>query len=222
MSVNPAQKRDVVKILCVSDKVVEHLYSPSVAERLSDVDLILGCGDLPYYYLEFLLTVLNKPLLYVHGNHDPEREYLSDGSAVTGPSGAINLHCATYSQKNLLLAGLEGSIRYRDGLFQYTQREMWYNVLYLIPRLLINKVRYGRYLDILVAHSPPYGIHNGEDRVHVGFRSFLWLMKTFKPRYLIHGHRHIFSPAEVTKTQYIDTKVINIYPYKILDVEVLI
>lgn len=220
MSVNSPQKRDIVKILCVSDKVVEYLYSPNVAERLTDIDVILGCGDLPYYYLEFLLSILNIPLFYVHGNHDPEKEYLADGTAVTGPSGATNLHCTTYSEKNLLLAGLEGSIRYRNGLFQYNQREMWHNVVYLIPRLLVNKVRYGRYLDILVTHSPPYGIHNGEDHVHVGFKSFLWLMKTFKPRYLVHGHRHIYSPAEVTETQYIDTKVINIYPYKILDIEV--
>ncbi len=220
MSEEPPKKRDSRKILCVSDKVVEHLYSPSVAERLKDIDLILGCGDLPYYYLEFLLSILDTPLLYVHGNHDPEKEYLSDGTAVTGPSGAINLHCSTYKEQNLLLAGLEGSIRYRNGLFQYTQREMWYNTFYLIPSLLINKLRYGRYLDILVAHSPPLGIHNGEDHVHAGFSSFLWLMKVFKPRYLIHGHRHIYNPTEVTETQYMETTVLNIYPYKILEVEV--
>ena len=220
MSVNSPQKRDSVKVLCVSDKVVEHLYTPSIAERYQDVDLILGCGDLPYYYLEFLLTILNTPLLYVHGNHDPEKEYLSDGTAVTGPSGATNLHCTTYTEKNLLLAGFEGSIRYRDGLFQYTQQEMWYNVFSLIPRLLMNKLRYGRYLDILVAHSPPFGIHNGEDRVHIGFKSFLWFMRVFKPRYLIHGHRHIYNPTETAETGYFETKVVNIYPYKILDIEV--
>lgn len=220
MSEEPLKKRVSRKILCVSDKVIEHLYSPSVAERLQDIDFILGCGDLPYYYLEFLLSILDTPLLYVHGNHDPEKEYLSDGTAVTGPSGAINLHCSTYREQNLLLAGLEGSIRYRNGLFQYTQREMWYNAFYLIPRLVINKLLYGRYLDILVAHSPPLGIHNGEDHVHAGFRSFLWLMKVFKPRYLVHGHRHIYNPTETTETRYMETTVLNIYPYKILEIEV--
>ena len=209
-----------MKILFVSDKVVERLYSPTIAERYRDVQLIVGCGDLPYYYLEFIMSMLNVPLLYVHGNHDPEKEYLSDGTAITGPSGGLNLHCAVQKEKGLLLAGLEGSIRYKEGRFQHTQQEMWFNVFYLAPRLLMNKLMHGRYLDVLVAHSPPFGIHNGEDRIHVGFRSFLWLMKVFKPRYLIHGHRHIYNINEVTETQYLETKVINIYPYKVLDMEV--
>jgi len=209
-----------VKILSVSDKVVEHIYSPSLLERHNEVDLILGCGDLPYYYLEFILSMLNVPLFYVHGNHDPEREYLADGTAISGPAGGINLHLHTFKEKELLLAGLEGSIRYKRGRFQHTQREMWMNVFYLIPKLLINRLVHGRYLDILVAHSPPYGIHNGEDRVHVGFKAFLWLMKVFKPRYLIHGHRHVYNPNETTETKFMETQVINIYPYKVLDIEV--
>jgi Icc-related predicted phosphoesterase len=208
-----------VKALFVSDKVVAHLYTPNITQRYADIDLIVGCGDLPYYYLEFLLTMLNKPLFYVHGNHDPEKEYLSDGTAITGPNGGINLHGTIYQEENLLFAGLEGCIRYRKGLFQYSQQEMWFNVFSLIPKLLINKMRYGRYLDILVTHSPPLGIHNGEDRVHTGFEAFLWLMKVFKPRYLVHGHQHIYSPTETTETDYMETKVVNIYHYKILNLE---
>jgi len=210
-----------VKVLFVSDKVVENIYSPSIAARFSDVKLVVGCGDLPYYYLEYIQSTLNTSLIYVHGNHDPEQEYLADGTSVTGPLGGVNLHCQTYRTNNLLVAGLEGSIRYRDGRFQYSQQEMWTNVLLrLTPRLLINKLMYGRYLDVLVAHSPPYGIHNGEDHIHVGFKSFLWLMRVFKPRYMAHGHRHVYNPTEATETQYFETQVINIYPYKMIDIEV--
>ncbi|HMQ53703.1 MAG TPA: metallophosphoesterase [Anaerolineae bacterium] len=209
-----------MKILCVSDKVVEYLYSPSITQKFCDIDLVIGCGDLPYYYLEYIQSLLNVSLIYVHGNHDPEKEYLSDGSVVTGPLGGVNLHCQTYRSRQILLAGLEGSIRYRQGYFQYSQREMWFNtIVYLAPQLLINKILYGRYLDILVAHSPPYGIHNGEDRVHQGFKAFLWLMRTFKPRYLVHGHRHVYNPTEIVETQYGATKVINIYPYRLLEIE---
>ncbi len=210
----------LVKVLFVSDKVVGQLYNAGVAERYPDVDFVVGCGDLPYYYLEYLLTLLNAPLLYVHGNHDPEREYLPDGTSITGPSGGLNLHGITHLEKDILWAGLEGSIRYRPGLFQYSQREMWLNVFKLVPRLLINKLRYGRYLDILVTHSPPFGIHNGEDRVHVGFNAFNWLMRVFKPRYLIHGHQHVYTATEITETDYEETKVINIYPYKLINIEV--
>ena len=135
--------------------------------------------------------------------------------------GGLNLHCQIHKANNLLLAGLEGSIRYRKGHFQYSQQEMWLNVIFhLVPRLLINKLIHGRYLDILITHSPPFGIHNGDDHVHEGFKSFLWLMKIFKPRYLVHGHRHVYAPSEVTETQFLETKVINVYPYKVLDIEV--
>jgi len=208
-----------VKILFVSDRVVNRLYSPNVAERYKGVELIVGCGDLPYYYLEYIECMLKAPLLYVHGNHDPEREYLPDGTAISSPGG-LNLHRVSYIRNNLLLAGLEGSIRYKNGPFQYTQQEMWLQVYALIPKLLRNKLRYGRYLDILVTHSPPLGIHNGEDLTHTGFKAFLWFMEVFKPRYLIHGHRHVYNPGgEVTQTQFLDTTVINIYPFKILEIK---
>jgi Icc-related predicted phosphoesterase len=210
-----------VKILFVSDRVVNRIYSPNVAKRYHDVDLIVGCGDLPYYYLEYIVSMLNVPMLFVHGNHDPEQEYLSDGTAISSPGGGKNLHGKTHVEKNIVFVGLEGSIRYKRGKFQYTQYEMWFNVFSLIPKLLINKLRFGRYLDVLVAHSPPYGIHNGEDHTHIGFRAFLWLMKVFKPRYLIHGHRHIYNPCETIETQFVDTTVLNIYPFKILEIEAL-
>lgn len=209
-----------MKILLVSDKVVEHLYSHNVSRYRGEIQCIIGCGDLPYYYLEYLQSKLDKPLYYVHGNHDSEKEYLGDGTVVTGPLGGINLHGYSYPEQQLLLVGLEGSIRYRRGRFQYSQSEMWMNVFRLIPYLLLNKIKHGRYMDILVAHSPPFGIHNGDDHIHTGFKSFLWLMKVFKPRYLVHGHRHAYNRQEIVETQYFDTVVLNIYPYKILEIEV--
>jgi len=44
-------------------------------DRFGDVELVLSCGDLPYYYLEYIVSMLNVPLLYVHGNHDAPPEY---------------------------------------------------------------------------------------------------------------------------------------------------
>jgi Icc-related predicted phosphoesterase len=90
----------------------------------------------------------------------------------------------------------------------------------MAPRLYLNEMLTSRPIDILIAHSPPYGIHNGKDRTHVGFKSFLWLMRQFRPRYLIHGHRHIHNPLETAETQYEQTTVINVYPYKLLEIDV--
>ena len=37
----------------------------------------------------------------------------------------------------------------------YSEPEMRRQVARLLPPLLINRVRHGRFLDILVTHSPP-------------------------------------------------------------------
>ena len=207
-----------MKILAVTDKVVDLIYSPGLVERFGDVDMVLSCGDLPYYYLEYIVTMLNVPLLYVHGNHDPPVEYAASGAQSTGPGGCINVHGRLIQERGLSVAGLEGSIRYKPGMYQYTDAQMWRNVLMMTPALMHKRLVTGRPIDILLAHSPPHGIHNGRDRTHLGFKSFLWLMRKFKPRYLLHGHRHVYNPLEVTETQYQQTTVMNVYPYKVLEI----
>jgi predicted phosphodiesterase len=63
-----------MKILTVSDKVVDFIYSPQLKEKFGDVELVLSCGDLPFYYLEYIVSILNVPLFYVMGNHDKKVE----------------------------------------------------------------------------------------------------------------------------------------------------
>ena len=89
----------------------------------------------------------------------------------------------------------------------------------LMPSLLMNRIRYGRYLDILITHAPPEGIHDRTDRCHQGFRAFVTFMQRFRPRYLIHGHVHVYSPNDPVETVYQDTTVLNTYGYRMLEIE---
>ena len=100
---------------------------------------------------------------------------------------------------------------------QYTNQEMWSKTLRLVPHLLWNKLRHGRYLDILVTHAPPYGVHDASDLCHTGFKSFLWFMKRFRPRYLIHGHIHLYGRESVRRTLYESTLVVNAYGHQIIE-----
>ncbi len=212
-------KVEGMRILAVSDQVVESLYSTTAVSWLGAIDLILGCGDLPYWYMEFLLTVLDAPLYYVHGNHDPLVEYSAQGGTKTFPNGGIDLDKRTLVQGGLIIGGLEGCVRYRpEARHQYTQGEMRSRACGLLPQLVWNRLTYGRWLDILIAHAPPLGIHNGPDRVHAGFKVYLELMKYFKPRYLLHGHHHAHSDS-IRETRYLETTVINVYPYRVIEVE---
>jgi hypothetical protein len=43
-------------------------------------------------------------------------------------------------------------------------------------------------------------------------------MERFRPRYLIHGHVHVYSPREITESVYQDTTVINAYGYRTLEI----
>jgi len=207
-----------VKILALSDRVVEGVYSARIRERFGDVDLLLSCGDLPYSYLEYVVTMLSAPAFYVHGNHD-HPEYTASGGVLDEPGGWVNLDGRVVEVGPLLLAGLEGAPRYKPGApYQYTEREMMAKVLRLVPGLLLNRLFYGRYLDVLVTHAPPRGIHDGEDLAHRGFEAFRWLLDHFPPRYMLHGHKHVYRPQSA-RTRYRRTLVVNIYPFAVMEVE---
>lgn len=208
-----------LKVLSLSDKQVDSIYSSQVKNRFGDVDLILGCGDLAYYYLEFVVSMLDVPMFYVRGNHSNQVEYTMTGPK-THPEGGQDLHRKVINNEGLLLAGVEGSLRYRKGPFQYTQAEMWRHVLRIVPSLLINKLRYGRYLDIFVSHAPAWGIHDKSDLPHQGIKAFRWLIETFKPRYHFHGHIHVYRQDTQTITQHRDTTVINTYGFRETKVEI--
>lgn len=204
-----------LKILSVSDQIDPRIYSDQLAKRYGDVDFVISCGDLSYLYLEYILCQLNKPLYFVHGNHDP-REEINEGEPRSYPLGAENLHRKIYRKDGLILAGVEGSIRYnRKTPYQYTQGRMWEHVLSLVPGLLFNKLIYGRYLDIFVTHAPPTGVHEGSDFTHQGIKAFRWLINTFQPSYHFHGHIHIYRPDEVTETRVGRTLVVNTFKYRI-------
>jgi Icc-related predicted phosphoesterase len=104
--------------------------------------------------------------------------------------------------------------------FQYTETEMRTKVAALTPALVLNRARYGRYLDILVTHAPPFHIHDAEDLPHHGFKSFNWFIDNYKPRYHFHGHTHVYDNRQETTTQHGTTCVVNTYGYKIIDVTV--
>jgi Icc-related predicted phosphoesterase len=201
-----------VKILSVSDQVLDRIYTLASNGHFKDVELILGCGDMPYAYLEYLLTIINVPMFYVPGNHDPR-------SANASAEGGSNLDLKIVRHKTFLIGGFGGSIRYRpDGINQYTQAEAYTRAFSLLPRLILNRMQYGRALDILISHSPPFGIHDDDDPAHNGLKALNWLIRVAQPRYLFHGHTHFYKRnLAIPETTIGITKVANVYPYKIIE-----
>jgi Icc-related predicted phosphoesterase len=219
-----------MKILCVSDQIDPLVYSSSIKERFGDVDLVLSAGDLPLDYLDFIVSSLNKPLLFVFGNHNldgysyfmGEGKFFGSWTDITDAryaSGATHAGSRLCREEGMIIAGLGGSMKYNRGENQYTEGRMRREIFRLIPKLLFNRIFRGRYLDILLTHAAPAGIHDKSDPCHRGFKCFLWFMRTFKPKYLVHGHIHLYDLSTVRVTKYFDTTVLNAYSHYIIDTE---
>src|ERR1700712_1498315 len=121
-----------MRILAVSDEEDPRLQIPA-AKRLRP-DVLLGAGDLGRHYLDYLSNLFEVPLAYVPGNHDPDLTglrrsrsglLLRAGLPISelGPAGGLNADGAVVDVAGLRIAGLGGSIRYRSGANQYSQRE---------------------------------------------------------------------------------------------------
>ena len=200
-------------ILAVSDVELGILYSGFIGSRFSSTDIVISCGDLPMFYLDYIASLLNVPLYFVYGNHHCT-PVLKSGHG-TGIVSGTNLHrtCAV-NEDGLLLAGVEGCIRYNDKEKQYTQNEMWWHVFSLVPQLFLNKMRYGRFLDVFVTHAPPWEINAGDDHVHAGIKAFRWLDQSFSPAMHLHGHVHLYRNNSQRVTPFNNTQVINVFGYQ--------
>ena len=72
--------------------------------------------------------------------------------------------------------------------------------------------------DILLTHSPAYGLNDEEHIAHRGFECFIELLEKYKPKYFIHGHVHRNYGQNIPQIcTYQDTIVVNAYEYCKLD-----
>jgi Icc-related predicted phosphoesterase len=207
-----------MKLLVVTDAVDQAVYSAQVKHRFGDVDLILSCGDLPPYYLEFLVSMLDVPLYYVRGNHDHELMQRDGNGQPHLPGGCISIDGKIVIHDGLIIAGLGGSPFYNGKEDQYTDFQQRLRWLAMEPRLLFNRARYGRACDILLTHAPPRGINDRDDACHLGFPTFLTFLDRYAPRYLIHGHIHLYNRNAPYKATHGRTEIINAYPFRVLEI----
>jgi Calcineurin-like phosphoesterase len=186
----------VVRVLAVSDVVEEGLWADIGPAR--GADLILGCGDLPFEYLGYLMNALDVPLVFVPGNHDADLSgYRLSRAGLTlraglparppWPDGAVSADGRVVDVAGLRIAGLGGSRRYRPGPNQYSDRQQASRA-----RSLRRQARRGqrgrRRVDVLLTHAPPRGVGDAADPPHQGFAALHGLVAALQPGVLLHGH----------------------------------
>jgi Icc-related predicted phosphoesterase len=205
-----------MRILAVSDQAVDRIYELIPQGHFKGTSMVVGCGDLPYEYLEYMVTLLNVPVYYVPGNHDPAYDANVHESHA---AGCINLDMRTAEHEGVLLAGLGGSVRYRpNAVNQYTQREAYVRASRLVPALLRNRKRHGRALDILITHSPPFGVQDDDSSAHTGLRAINWLISWARPSLHLHGHLHRRWRNLEPAAEWIgSTAVMNVFPQRMIE-----
>jgi len=209
-----------VQVLAVSDLIDPRIHSATLRTRMPDVQLVLGCGDLPARYLEFLADALEKPVYFVLGNHMEEWTRHHETGKAYDPLGCINLDgkAVRDSSTGLIIGGLPGSPKYSgEGGQQFTEWQMSAKILKMVPSLIKHRIRGGRWLDVLLTHAPPRDVNDGTDVAHRGFKAMQWFLKAFKPTYHLHGHIHLYDRNIPHVSRYCDVEVINVYPYRKLD-----
>ena len=197
-----------MKILVVSDVESAALWDYFRPERVAGVDLIVSCGDLKREYLEFLVTMANRPVLYVPGNHD--KSYVK-----APPEGCENIDGKVFEFRGVRILGLGGCKFYNDPVYQYTEKQMEARI-----RKLRRPLKKSGGVDIIVTHAAPTGCGDRQDQAHQGFDCYLKLMEEYKPRYFLHGHVHMNYDSDIPRRmKYGSTEVINAYERYIIDTD---
>lgn len=197
-----------MKILLISDEEDKYLWDYYRPGRFDGIDLILSAGDLKPEYLSFLVTMANRPLLYIHGNHDGRYEAFP-------PEGCDCIDDRLVVVNGLRILGLGGCPLYSGGPHQYTERQMRLRIW-----RLGRKIRRAGGVDIVLTHAPVRGYGDMDDIAHRGFEAFLPLLERWKPRYLVHGHIHLNYGVRFPHVlTYGDTTLINACGRYLLEID---
>ena len=187
-----------MKILVISDQIDPYLYDYYTPNKLKDIDLIISCGDLPARYLEFLVTVANKPLFYVHGNHDTA--YLRHA-----PEGCVDIDGRVYTESEMQkrINKLKPSLWISKGvdiLVTHAPAE-GYGDLDDLPH-----TGYACFNDLLEKYKPAYMVHG---HVHQEYGQFQRELSHESGTKIVNGYQKAIievEPPEQTEKSFL-------YPY---------
>jgi Icc-related predicted phosphoesterase len=192
----------MVRVLAVADEEVSAMESR--ARELS-VDLVLAAGDLPWTYLESLVSLVDAPAAFVPGNHDPST------AGGQGPRGFVDADGRVVTIGGLRIAGLGGCVRYNNGANQYTQKEYDRRA-----RRLLKDARGP--VDVLLTHAPPLGLGDEPDGPHVGISALHGVLEALQPAWHLHGHIHPYGMHKPDR-QLGPTTIRNVIPWQVIEIE---
>jgi Icc-related predicted phosphoesterase len=194
-----------MKIMLVSDEESPFIWDYFDPEPFRGVELIISCGDLDSRYLSFLATMIPAEVLYVHGNHD--KPYLTHP-----PEGCTSIDDRLFVWKGIRILGLGGCRSTRKAPFEYSERQMKTRIFQRGLDLIVHKG-----FDVLVTHSPAFGLGDMPGTYHEGFHSLRRLLENYQPKYHFYGHVHNRYKGKNDVLRFGKTTLINACGYKIIE-----
>lgn len=201
-----------MRILAISDVPEQLLYDNFDPQRWrSHADLIISCGDLDPRYLEYLVSELDVPLLYVAGNHDT-------GYREHPPEGCDDIDGRAVMIGGLHVAGIAGCLRYNAGpeAYQFSERQFSQRLRHLARGLR------GARIDLMVSHAAPLHddpLLDAPDPAHRSVVAFRQFALRHRPRFWLHGHNHLLDQRISRLSTLGETTVINVYGHYELDTD---
>ena len=213
----------VVRALAVSDEEVSYLRVGRAAAL--GVDLVIAAGDLAFEYLGALIDLVDRPGVFVPGNHDPDVSGFSKHASLSLRAGTpkdwpelagfVNADGRVVDVGGVRIAGLGGCLRYRPGPNQWSELEQARRGRRLVRAARRLGKRDGRGVDILLTHAPPRHCGDREDHPHHGFDCLHEVVAELQPRLLVHGHIHPYGQP-VPDRQLGGTAVVNVVGHRLL------
>ena len=187
-----------IKILFFSDthgKIIYQPYEYNLSEIKDDFDVCLLLGDISCDDIREILKYIDKNKIYgILGNHD----YLTNLEKFNIP----NINGKVITINDVRIAGIEGSIKYKEMQPGYTLEEGF------------EKVKNMEETDILITHTSPFGaVGLAANSLHIGAPYINeYIFRTGCP-IVVSGHNHINQ-----EHTYINgTKGISLYKKKIIE-----
>lgn len=147
-------------------------------------DLLISLGDIADVVITESARQADCTRVFaVKGNHDGGGSF---------PPPIIDLHLAVQTVNGVRFGGFNGCWRYKPrGHYLYQQHEVEEH-LAAFPAV-----------DVFVAHNSPWGIHERDTGVHIGFQAFNRYIERTRPRIFFHGHQHVNHVTQIGRTQII-------------------
>lgn len=183
-----------LKLLIISD-THEHMFIDPNLHLLSEpVDACLLLGDISPKELKYIKETVKAPIYGVLGNHNEFYNYEKNGIE--------NIHGKVVEVKGVRIAGIQGSIKYKNANMPlYTDEES------------VDIANSMEAADILISHDSPKYLHGRHNIAHSGLQGITHYIEKHNALN-IHGHYHenkIYTPLNGNKS-------VCVYGVKILEV----